>query len=165
MELKIVSWKAISLQHTILMFFAGKLHIFLRRGFWGVLRPFIKFSWVFFAPNGPSFKLMTFLYDNSFSFITGLTNFKHNFKSGKLFWWNLTLFFEGFWLLQLSKTPFAMVSCTKKLRFYPLLITIIIGIDINLYFGKILHRTILERRVSFLLGMCRTYHHINTDEQ
>ena len=99
---------------------------------------------------------MTFLYDNSFSFITGLTNFKLNLKSGKLFWWNLTLFFKkGFWLLKLSKTPFAMVSCTKKLRFYPLLITIIIGIDINLYFGKFLHRTILERRVSFILGMCR----------
>ena len=71
MELKIVSWKAICLQHTILMFFAGKLYIFLRRGFWGVLQPFIKFSGVFFAPNGPSFKLMTFLYDNSFSFING----------------------------------------------------------------------------------------------
>ena len=49
-----------------------------------------------------------------------------------------------------------MVSFTKKLRFYPLLITLLIGIDIDLYFGKILHRTILERRVSFIPGMCRT---------
>jgi len=47
-----------------------------------------------------------------------------------------------------------MVSWTKKLRFYPLLITMIIGIDIDLYFGKFLHRTILERRVSFILGIC-----------
>ena len=71
-------------------------------------------------------------------------------------------FFEGFLLLKRSKIPFAMVSFTKKLRFYPLLITIIIGIDINLYFGKILHRTILERRVSFILGICLT---VNTFER
>ena len=156
MEPKILSGEAICPVHTILMFFAETLYIFLNRGFWGVLKSFSKVLGVFFAPNGPNFELTNFLYNNPFSFFIGVTIFKLNFVSETLFWWKLTLFFEGFWLLKRSKIPFAMVSFTKKLRFYPLLITLIIGIDIDLYFGKILHRTILERRVSFIPGMCRT---------
>ena len=55
MEPKILSGEAICPQHTILMFFAETLYIFLNRGFWGVLKSVIKVLGVFFAPNGPNF--------------------------------------------------------------------------------------------------------------
>ena len=89
---KILSGEAICPQHTISMLFAEKLYIFLNRGFWGVIKSFIKVLGVFLAPNGPNFKLTTFLYNNSFSFFIGVTNFNLNFVSETLFWWKLTFF-------------------------------------------------------------------------